>query len=151
MNIAQPSLLVDPTASQRGQTHDWVFKRFMPRAGHSFPPDSIPPAYIRTWSETSRGRQVAYLQPFSGFLSYFRVNLNVRMQTVGKSTLARGRNSMSSAKRLRFGGRMMVTLKELDAAAANMKLCTVQASYLRSEPTYGMLILKLLRIGHQTS
>ena len=96
------------------------------------------------------GRQVAYLQPFSGFLSHFRVNLNVRMQTVGKSTLARGRNSMSSAKRLRFGGRMRVTLKELDAAAANMKLCTVQASYLRSEPTDGMLIRKLLRIGHQT-
>jgi hypothetical protein len=46
---------------------------------------------------------------------------------------------MGSAKRLRFGDRMIVTLKELDAAAANMKLCTVQASYLRSEPTNGVL------------
>ena len=72
------------------------------------------------------------------------------MQTVGKSTPAGGRKSMSSAKKLRFGGRMRLTLQELDAAAANMKLRTVQASYLRSEPTDGMLIRKLLRIGHQT-
>ena len=72
------------------------------------------------------------------------------MQTVGKSTPAGGRNSIRSAKRLRFGGRMRVTLKELNAAAANTKLRTVQASYLRSEPTDGMLIRKLLEIGHQT-
>jgi hypothetical protein len=45
---------------------------------------------------------------------------------------------------------MRVTLQELNAVAANMKFSTVQASYLRSEPTDGMLIRKLLRIGHQT-
>ena len=45
---------------------------------------------------------------------------------------------------------MIVTLKELNAAAANTKLRTVKASYLRSEPTDGMLIRKLLRIGHRT-
>ena len=74
------------------------------------------------------------------------------MQTVGKSTPARDRKSMSGAKWLRFGGRMMVTLQELNAVAANMKFSTrTSFMHLRSEPTYGMLILKLLRIGHQTS
>jgi len=115
------------------------------------PPSNAPggasPACARPRMDALGGSPVAYL---AAIPPQNHDNLNVRMQTVGKSTLARGRNSMSSAKRLRFGDRMMVTLKELDAAAANMKLCTVQASYLRSEPTDGMLIRKLLRIGHQT-
>ena len=57
---------------------------------------------------------------------------------------------MISAKRLRFGGRMGVTLKELNAVAANTKHRTVQASYLQPEPTGGMIIRKFQRVRHRT-
>jgi hypothetical protein len=50
----------------------------------------------------------------------------------------------------RFGGRMRVTLKELNAVAANTKHRTVQASYLQSEPTDGMVVRKFQRVRHRT-
>ena len=105
----------------------------MARAGPSNVPGQASLAHIRPRMEAPGARPVAYL---AAILTFLAAKSLETMQAVGKSAPAGDRTSMTSAKRLRFGGRMRVALQELNAAAATQHEASYHTGFIFTIWTY---------------